>query len=32
MEAVSAPFPATVPLQVGGTATPKFFRVGVSQN
>jgi hypothetical protein len=31
MEAVSIPFPATVPLQAGGAQqAPKFFRVGVS--
>jgi hypothetical protein len=30
MEAVSVPFPATVPLQVGGTLAPKFFRIAVS--
>jgi hypothetical protein len=30
IEAVSVPFPSSVPLQVGGNAVPKFFRVGVS--
>ncbi len=30
IEAVSVPFPATVPLQASGSAAPKFFRVGVS--
>jgi uncharacterized repeat protein (TIGR02543 family) len=30
MEAVSVPFPTSVSLQAGGTAAPKFFRVGVS--
>ena len=28
-EAVSVPFPAQVPLQAGGTDTPKFFRVSI---
>ena len=28
-EAVSVPFPASVPLNAGGTAAPKFFRVVV---
>ncbi|HEX5790233.1 MAG TPA: hypothetical protein VFY13_03720, partial [Luteolibacter sp.] len=32
MEAVSVPFPASVSLQAGGTAAPKFFRIGVSEN
>ena len=31
-EAVSVPFPATVPLQGGGNDTPQFFRVGVTMN
>lgn len=30
MEAVSIPFPDTVPLQGGGNAAPKFFRIGIS--
>ncbi len=32
MEAVSVPFPTSVSLQVGGSAPPKFFRIGVSSN
>ncbi|MEI6176222.1 MAG: autotransporter-associated beta strand repeat-containing protein [Verrucomicrobiota bacterium] len=32
MEAVSVPFLSTVPQQAGDSATPKFFRVRVSQN
>lgn len=31
IEVVSVPFPASVPLDVTGTAAPKFFRVGVIQ-
>lgn len=31
LEAVSVPFPASVPLQAGGTAAPGFFRIGVAQ-
>lgn len=31
MEAVSVPFPSSVSLQAGGSAAPKFFRIGVSQ-
>ena len=30
MEAVSVPFPATVPLPAGGTLAPKFFRIAVA--
>ena len=30
VETVSIDFPATVPLDAGGTAAPRFFRVGVS--
>lgn len=32
MEAVSTPFPPSVPLQAGGSAAPRFFRVFVSSN
>lgn len=32
VEAVSIEFPATVPVDGGGNAAPKFFRVGVSSN
>ena len=32
MEAVSVPYPASVPLQAGGTAAPKFFRIGTTRN
>ena len=32
VETVSIDFPATVPLNAGGTAAPRFFRVGVSGN
>lgn len=32
IEAVSVPFPASVSLQAGGSASPKFFRIGVSGN
>ena len=32
MEALNAPFPASVPLQVGGSAVSRFFRVRVSSN
>jgi hypothetical protein len=32
LEAVSVPFPATVPLQSGDSATPKFFRLETSRN
>ena len=31
-EAVKIPFPASVPLQAGGSDVPKFFRVQVSMN
>ena len=31
-EAVSVPFPASVPLQGGGSAAPQFFRVEVDMN
>jgi uncharacterized repeat protein (TIGR02543 family) len=31
LEAVSVPFPATVPLESGGNAIPKFFRIGVAR-
>ena len=30
IDAVSVPFPATVPLESGGDGVPKFFRVGVA--
>ncbi len=32
LEAVSVPFPDSVPLQTTGNGYPKFFRVGVSNN
>lgn len=32
IEAVSVPFPATVPLLTGGTSKPIFFRVSVTGN
>ena len=31
-EAVSVPYPATVPLQAGGNGATKFFRVDVTMN
>ncbi len=32
IDVVSVPFPASVPLDITGTAAPKFFRVGVLEN
>ena len=32
LEVVSVPYPTSVGLQSGGSASPKFFRVGVSSN
>lgn len=32
MEVVSLPFPSTVPIEGGGSASPKFFRVSITEN